>query len=244
MATHIWHHLFCILITQGWNIKVAYSSLPEIISKQWTNEVCYLEYLLPKFLVYKWLLLACRFLMRAAEWLAYPICWPWHDYITPCHLLLSWKGTENVPPEITLLAQENWQLNTKSMKSLGKHVSHLIDGHRLMDVVEVIKPIPAASWLDLCAWDHDNFLSYQSAGITSQLKTTSVNCLVRSTPSSPAAFSISAMMPDRPAALLHFILLSALQIRLIDILGGGPAVGGTSGSSLLGHINSTLSNVA
>ena len=34
-------------------------------------------------------------------------------------------------------------------------------------------------------------------------------------------------MPDGPVALLHFILLSALRIRVADTLGGGPAVGET-----------------
>ena len=48
-------------------------------------------------------------------------------------------------------------------------------------------------------------------------------------------------MPDGPAALLHFILLSDLWIWVMGTLGGRPAVGGTSGSSLLGHTNSALS---
>ena len=52
------------------------------------------------------------------------------------------------------------------------------------------------------------------------------------------------MTPDGPAALLHLILLSALWIGVADTLEGGPAVGGTSGSSLLGHTNSTLSSLA
>ena len=59
-------------------------------------------------------------------------------------------------------------------------------------------------------------------------------------------FSISATMADGPAALLHFILLSALWLWVMGPLGGGrgAAVGGTSWSSLLGHTNSTLSSLA
>ena len=68
-------------------------------------------------------------------------------------------------------------------------------------------------------------LFLQSYGITLQLKTASASCLVSSTPSSPAAFSISATMPDGPAALLHFIFLSALWIWLMGILGGGQQLG-------------------
>ena len=49
-------------------------------------------------------------------------------------------------------------------------------------------------------------LSSQSDGITPQLKTASACCLASLT-SSPAAFRISATMPDGPATLLHFILL-------------------------------------
>ena len=33
------------------------------------------------------------------------------------------------------------------------------------------------------------------------------------------------MMPEGPAALPHFILLSALRIWVADTLGGGPTVG-------------------
>ena len=57
-------------------------------------------------------------------------------------------------------------------------------------------------------------LSSQFGGISPQLKTASVICLASSTPSSPAAFSVSM-----PAALLHFIFLSALQIRVVGTLG-------------------------
>ena len=39
------------------------------------------------------------------------------------------------------------------------------------------------------------------------VKTTSVSCLVSSTPSSPATFSISVVISDGPTALLHSILL-------------------------------------
>ena len=49
---------------------------------------------------------------------------------------------------------------------------------------------------------------------------------------------------DSLAASPHFILLSALGIWVADALGGGPAVGGISESSLLGHSNSTLSSLA
>ena len=49
----------------------------------------------------------------------------------------------------------------------------------------------------------------------------SVRCCAGSTPTFPVAFSISATLPYGPAALLHFILLSALRIRVRDRLGGG-----------------------
>ena len=72
----------------------------------------------------------------------------------------------------------------------------------------------------LVYWDHT------AAKIASSLTT-----------SSPAAFSIWAMMADGPAALLHFISLSALQIWVGRRHKGRRA---GSWSSLLGHLNSTL----
>ena len=72
----------------------------------------------------------------------------------------------------------------------------------------------------------------------------------------PTAFNISAIVLGGPAALSHLILLSTLRIRVTATLGGvGARVGrgwvgwwgavwGTSGISLLGHSNSTLSILA
>ena len=50
-------------------------------------------------------------------------------------------------------------------------------------------------------------------------------------------------MPEGPTALPHFILLSVLQIWVANTLGGGPAVGVASGSSLLSDSNSTLGSL-
>ena len=54
-----------------------------------------------------------------------------------------------------------------------------------------------------------------STGIIPLLKTASASFLMSLTPSSPTAFSILAM-PGGPAALPHFILLSALPIWIAD----------------------------
>ena len=59
-------------------------------------------------------------------------------------------------------------------------------------------------------------LSSQSDEITLQLKTASVSCFASTTPSSPATFSISAMMPEGPATLPYFIIWSALPITVKD----------------------------
>ena len=66
----------------------------------------------------------------------------------------------------------------------------------------------------------------QSDGMTPQLKTASVSCLVSSTPSSQVAFTISDTMPDEPAAQLHFISLSVLWNMVVDTLGRGQQLGG------------------
>ena len=73
-------------------------------------------------------------------------------------------------------------------------------------------------------------LSSQSSGMSPELKTASASCLMSSTPSSLAAFNISAMTPDGPEAFPHFILPRALLMSEAGTFWRGPAVGGTSGS--------------
>ena len=138
-------------------------------------------------------------------------------------------------------------------------VQHLVDGgieHPFLQLHDYL-------W----AWDHDSYHGQglhtcpyrvqdepllSSTGIIPLLKTASASFPTSSTLSSSGDFSISAMLPEGPAALLCFILLSALGIWVADTLGVGPArvcvccvcvracvLGvGTSDDSLLGHTNS------
>ena len=76
-------------------------------------------------------------------------------------------------------------------------------------------------------------LSFQSDEITLQLKTASVSCLTSSTPTNSFQHLSYDATWNSSLRALHF--MSALRIWVADTLGGGPAVGGNSGSSLLGH---------
>ena len=76
-------------------------------------------------------------------------------------------------------------------------------------------------------------------GIIPLQKTDATSFLTSSTPSSPAAFIILAMMPDGPIALPHCILLRDLWIWVADT--GRRWV---SGSSLFDHSNSILRSIA
>ena len=73
-------------------------------------------------------------------------------------------------------------------------------------------------------WAKDRSLRHSNFHAKLLTVLTSTSFLTSSTLPSPAAFSILAMMPEGPASLPYFILLSALQIWVADTL-GGPAVG-------------------
>ena len=127
--------------------------------------------------------------------------------------------------------------------------TNLVDGR-------IQHSVPAASWLDLCAWGHGSYHGqgphpcpcWGSGWSSPPSLLGTYHCWKQSL----SVFLPARLLPHQQLTaspiwyqkMQYFILLSVLRIWVTDTLGGGPAVGGTSGSSLLGHSNSTLRNLA
>ena len=139
--------------------------------------------------------------------------------------------------DVLLLQLLNNEYCVRSTSTRHKGELHLIDVQHLVDG-GIEHPFPQLHDY-LWAWDmivtmvkgftlalievQDEAL-LPSTGIIPLLKTASASFPTSSTLYSSAGFSISAMIPEGPTALLRFTLLSALRICVANTLGGGQQV--------------------
>src|SRR5579864_7838055 len=93
-------------------------------------------------------------------------------------------------------------------------------------------------------YTHTIQLFLQSVGIFPSLTIALHISVTQSTPSSPAAFSISAAIPDGPTAFPDFIFEIAALTSLVEISSAGPATASRGSRLPLFHSNSAFSSLS